>query len=504
MSRAAHAMGFWHSIFPCGPFRIDCLPWTTRLLYPTEGPSYVCKQDLGLIVSFYPAILIVASDLLCPLLTKSFGPDIKCISPEHTFTGPSIISERFASSSAYQYYEDISSLSDLVLYIQQTICANDQSCKIKADALESADYLDVDYDTISQSLVVSAFWHAGTLFGKWDELFDNRNGSVTTEVGILANQKPTNSGELSLRGFLVVLGEDEKLSMKCDRRLCPSHPLTLSGPTLFSFPSRHHLSSSASGATYSTAFRHPTGLHPTLRLTLPSSMKSPSPECALHTYLTLPSYLFVDKYQLSSPNLLTSNNLHLVRSLSGEADLEAPDWAIGKWGSTLLLELAPPELVGSYDSGGSWNADIPLHLRNLPPSSGQCSQNCSSTPEISESSRLTGEQRSLLVPWPIVFWACSTDEGTKMNTNPFDRVNLGYEGLFGPRTLFYHLQPSSHGRPMKEAVEAPVMKAKGAEWVEIGTVVIVSWGFLWICANLVGVMTKGLHWSGATVRKKKD
>lgn len=455
-------------------------------------------------MSSYPAILIVASDLLCPLLIKSFGPDIKCTSPESTFTGLSVLSERFASSSAYQYYEDISSLSDLVVYIQQTICANDQSCKVKADALESADYLDFDYDTISQSVVVSAFWHAGTLSGKWDEYIDNRNGSVKVEVGILANQKPTNAGELSLRGFLVVLGEDEKPSKSYDCRLRPSGPLTLSGPTLFSFPSRHHFASSISGATYSTAFRQPTGLHPTLRLTLPSSMKPPSPECALHTYLTLPSYLFVDKYQLSSPNLLASNNLHLIRSLSGEGDLEAPDWAIEKWGSALLLELAPPELVGSSDARGLWNADIPLHLRNLPPTSGQCSQNRSSTSKISGSSPVTGGQRSLQVPWPIVFWACPTDEGTKMNTNPFDRVNLGYEGLFGPRTLFYHLQPSSHGRLLKEALEAPVMNAKGAGWVEVGTVVIVCWGFLWICGILVGVMMKDLRWSGATVRKKKD
>ncbi len=29
-----------------------------------------------------------------------------------------------------------------------------------------------------------------------------------------------------------------------------------------------------------------------------------------------------------------------------------------------------------------------------------------------------------------------------MAVNPFDRVNLGYEGIFGPKTMFYHLSPS--------------------------------------------------------------
>ena len=212
MSRAARAMGLRQSIFPCGPFRLDCLPWAPRFLYPTKGPFCVCKEDYGHIVTFDPVILITASDLLCPLLTKSFGSGIGCTLPEHTFTALSVISERFASSSAYQYYEDTTTLNDLVVYIQQTICANNQSCRNKADALELADYFDFDYDTISQSVVVSAFWHTGASSGKWDVDIDNRNATVQTEVGIFANQKPTNPGELSLRGVLVVLGKDEKMS----------------------------------------------------------------------------------------------------------------------------------------------------------------------------------------------------------------------------------------------------------------------------------------------------
>ena len=92
------------------------------------------------------------------------------------------------------------------------MCANDGSCKARANTLILADYVDIDYDTISQSLVISAFWHSESASGRWDEQIDNRGGSVKVEVGVLAIEKATQPEELSLGGFLVVLGEDTKPS----------------------------------------------------------------------------------------------------------------------------------------------------------------------------------------------------------------------------------------------------------------------------------------------------
>lgn len=224
-------------------------------------------------------------------------------------------------------------------------------------------------------------------------------------------------------------------------------------------------------------FLEPAGLHPTLRLTLPSSSAPPTDGCALHTYLTLPSSLFPDKYQLASPNFLASKKLQCIRSLAGETDLEAPDWAVSKWGSALLLELASPPSISSSSSAGavnepgsSWHADVPLHLRYLPPSQ--------------------GGQASISVAWPIVFWACPSDKGTKMNTNPFDRVNLGYDGLFGPRTIFYHLQPVSGGESLLKEILVPVLDLEGSKmkWVEFGTLTTVVLGFLWVCRRLLAVV----------------
>ena len=123
-----------------------------------------------------------------------------------------MISERFASSAAYQYYEVLPSLKDFVTYIQQKLCAQHNSCQAKADALNNADYVDIDYDTISQSLVLNAFRHTSSGSPTWNEQISIQDGSAKVEVGVLANEKPTKPEELSLGGFLAVLGEDTKPS----------------------------------------------------------------------------------------------------------------------------------------------------------------------------------------------------------------------------------------------------------------------------------------------------
>ena len=265
----------------------------------------------------------------------------------------------------------------------------------------------------------------------------------------------------------------------------------MADPTLFSFPSRHHFAPSTSNTEYSATFLEPIGLHPTLRLTLPLSTAPPTNGCALHTYLTLPSPLFPDKYQLSSHNYLASKNLQSIRSLAGETDLEAPDWVVSEWGSALLLELAPPSSASAPHStradnepAGLWNADIPLHFRYLPPNQ--------------------RGQASVSVAWPIVFWACPSSEGTKMNTNPFDRANLGYDGLFGPRTIFYHLQPGSGHESLLEVIEVPVLDLEGSKtkWIDYGTVTIVVLGFLWVFLNLLTANRATLGRKGSGWKKR--
>lgn len=219
---------------------------------------------------------------------------------------------------------------------------------------------------------------------------------------------------------------------------------------------------------------------------MPSShLTAPDPTCKLHTHLTLPSALFIDKYQFNDPLFLASKNLVALRSLAGATDLEAPDWVVPEWGSAALFELASPsDLDADIESTSSsssalvaekqtdWNISIPLHLRYLPASA------ASFTP--------------VHVPWPVVFWACRADEGEKHPLNPFDRRHLGYEALFGPKTRFMHVQPLSakgaDGTPGKlmETIEVPVLDTRKVGWVEGGTVGVVVLAFLGLCWVLFG------------------
>ena len=93
-----------------------------------------------------------------------------------------------------------------------------------------------------------------------------------------------------------------------------------------------------------------------------------------------------------------------------------------------------------------------------------------------------------------------------MNNNPFDRVNLGYDGLFGPRTMFYHFQPTNGAKTLVEELKGPVLDLDGPNvgWVGYGTVIIVLLGFSWVCLILVRVVLGDLGIGKAKRRKKTD
>lgn len=93
-----------------------------------------------------------------------------------------------------------------------------------------------------------------------------------------------------------------------------------------------------------------------------------------------------------------------------------------------------------------------------------------------------------------------------MGINPFDRTNLGWDSLFGPRTLFYQLQPA--GDRLVEEVDVPVLRLEGGgdyfqgKHIEFGTCVVISLGFMWVLWRLACVAwspgvgnkrTKGVH-----------
>ena len=269
---------------------------------------------------------------------------------------------------------------------------------------------------------------------------------MRTEVGVLsAEQPPTiEAHELGIAGLLTVLGADTKTSV-----------------TMFSFPSRHR----DAEASFSAQFLAPTGLHPTLQLRLQSS-KQPSGDahCLPYAYFTLPRAIFADKYQLSDGLFLASKNLTALRYVSQPVDLEAPEYVMKLWGSAVLVELAPP----AVDKAGPWTAEIPLHLRYLSP--------------------VHGGYGSVGVPYPAVFWACEADEGIEFPNNPLERINLGYDGLFDPQTVFWHVEPRPEsGKRIVSSIKVPVLDLDKASWVNIVTAATVLVGFAWVSWKLLSV-----------------
>ena len=281
---------------------------------------------------------------------------------------------------------------------------------------------------------------------------------------------------------------------------------------MFSFPSRHHPLPPSTPLTFTTSFQQPTGLHPKLDIAFPSQHLTPPKDdgfCALHAYLTLPSALFLDRYQLADPAVLAEHNLAALHSLSGEQDLEAPDWVVERWGSAALLELAAPPappnrstLAGRQEKDEEhWAATVPLHLRYLQASATATSNASSDTVDLS-------------VPYPAVFWACEASEGLKMATNPFDRVNLGYDGLFGPKTMFYHVPPAADvGRVaavagglglLEVGLQVPVLDPSWGPVVQWGTLGSVVLGFVWVGWGLLRGMAGGRKGGGGKEVVKKQ
>ena len=95
-----------------------------------------------------------------------------------------------------------------------------------------------------------------------------------------------------------------------------------------------------------------------------------------------------------------------------------------------------------------------------------------------------------------------------MGVNPFDRTNLGWDGLFGPRTMFYQLHPES--RRLVEEIDVPVLKLKEggglfrAQIIELGTSVVILLGFLWVLWRLALVALSRSEQGQHRAHEKKE
>lgn len=141
---------------------------------------------------------------------------------QETFTTPPILSGRFSHSASRQLYASVPSLENFVNYLARVICGpTADRCKSDARELLDADYLDIDWDSISHTLVLKAFSSKSFLeSGVWQEKHILPIGDHALEVGVLSNEMPEEVEELKYSGFLTQVGKDAKF---CTCLLSPLH-----------------------------------------------------------------------------------------------------------------------------------------------------------------------------------------------------------------------------------------------------------------------------------------
>ncbi|KAF4435156.1 Protein PBN1 [Fusarium austroafricanum] len=374
---------------------------------------------------------------LCGWLQR-LGP-LACSKPEAftEFKQPAT-----STSPIFSFHQALEDLQSFVTISSQEFCPElDTICNARLRSLLTAASLDLSFDKATNALVVSALWPLRPQTVAVPASTERR-----VEVGIFVNdrsQPNIKENELGVAGVLSVLGDQKKPS-----------------PTIFTFPARHRRDESV----FTSRFLTPAGLHPILQLSL-SSNKLPSADgdCAPYAFLTLPKTIFADRHQLGDDLYLASKNLTALQYTTLPVDLEAPAYTTDTWGSSILLELAPPDPKQKQP----WNVEIPLHLRYLKP--------------------LASGQAEIEIPYPAVFWACSSGEETL--ENPFDRANVGYDNLFPRDTAFWHVNPQAESDSrLMNRVTVPVLKNEGVDTIRSGTGIAVSLGFAWILWKLVSVM----------------
>ncbi|KAJ8611441.1 hypothetical protein MRB53_037960 [Persea americana] len=272
---------------------------------------------------------------VCALLKNLFSIDGRCVGPKKSFSSPSVMSERFASTATYQYYRSHHDIASHPNW-SSLLCPPDVSklefqhrCLQQAKMLRDAAEVYLDFDAISQQCSCpysrlatkseNACWIATRSIIIFEGLWrrPNRNGFLSPE-------KADEPEEIKLGGFLrYTLFIPFKTSLN-------SHKAT---QQLRDVAAATDWSSSRSDSLISAA-----------------STVSPDNTCALHAYFTIPAAIFLDRYQLMEQSLLKSKNLVALRTLSGAEDLEAPDWTIEQWGSAALFELSHPANISFKQS----------------------------------------------------------------------------------------------------------------------------------------------------------
>jgi len=124
-----------------------------------------------------------------------------------------------STSSVAEWYTSLSSLQGLSKVIAKACKTSDEKCISATSSLLSADYVDIDYEKDSRSVILTSFWASGPQKGSWEETTDYPDHE-RVEVGLLHQEIAEDKDEMKMGGWLTVVGYDKNPSVS----IHSSHP----------------------------------------------------------------------------------------------------------------------------------------------------------------------------------------------------------------------------------------------------------------------------------------
>jgi hypothetical protein len=189
------------------------LRWQSLKSY-TATPPFTSRVSPGLHAFFTP-LDNTPGDLFCSTLHDVVSPDLKCSTTAESATKMPVLSERFAMSASLQFYAYFEHIASIAETLNHMLCGEKQDayCGNMVDEMTLASYIDVDYDAISQAVVVTAGWPHGHEGEKsWNDEIRLPSKDATVEIGVLSLEGNPDPEDIQFGGFLTVLGQDERPS----------------------------------------------------------------------------------------------------------------------------------------------------------------------------------------------------------------------------------------------------------------------------------------------------
>lgn len=159
---------------------------------------------------FFTSLGTTPENAFCENLHSLVSEDIKCSSTKDSAIKLPVSTDESSSSSSLQYYAYLDSISQTIA----NFSARFRGLKVRAfedsvTSLSNAAYIDIDYDSTSRAVILTAVWPDATTSGGWTEEIRLSGTDSRVEVGVLNHEANADPEDIQFGGFLSVLGQDE-------------------------------------------------------------------------------------------------------------------------------------------------------------------------------------------------------------------------------------------------------------------------------------------------------